>query len=99
MKIRRRRVGQEFKCCIQSFRGPNRRGREPDPAPFRTRELKEKSGCDHYARGNRMNPGALLAAHHSEYARYRVTKAADASGKLQRTRVHQTQLLVLRLLA
>src|SRR5206468_10334278 len=48
MKIRRRRIGQEFECCIQSFRGPNRRGCEHDPAPFRTRELKEKSGCDHY---------------------------------------------------
>src|SRR5437870_9849859 len=99
MKIRRRRVGQEFECCIQSFRGPNRRGCEHDPAPFRTRELKEKSGCDHYARGNRMNPGIVLAAHHSDYARYRVTKATDASRSEEHTSELQSRgHLVCRLL-
>src|SRR5437773_11243214 len=45
-----------------------------------------------------MNPGIVLAANHSDYARYRVTKAAEASGKLKRTSLHKIQLLVLRLL-
>src|SRR5438552_18948322 len=57
--------------------------------------MEEESGCDHEARGNRMNPGVVLATHHSDYARNCVTKAADASSKLKRTSLHRIQLLVL----
>src|SRR5437764_14820469 len=95
MKIRRRRVGQECECIIQSYRGPDRRGREHDPAPFRTREMEVESGCDHHARRNRMNPGIVLAAHHSDYARNGVMKTANASGKLKRTSLHGVPLLAL----
>src|SRR5207244_9612465 len=63
-----------------------------DPAPFRAREMKEESGCDHNACSDQMNPRIVLTAHHLDYARNRVTEASDASRKLERASLHKIQL-------